>query len=72
MTNEKKLELLAQVMDVDASELSEDMALADLVKWDSLASVNIIVMLDDEFDKQISAGELKGCKTVGDLLEQME
>ena len=72
MTNEKKLELLAEVMDVDASALSEDMALADLVKWDSLASVNFIVMLDDEFDKQIGAGELKACKTVGDLLEQME
>lgn len=72
MTNEKKLELLAEVMGVDSSELSEGMTLADMAKWDSLASVNFIVMLDDEFDKQISAGELKGCKTVGDLLEQME
>ena len=67
MTNEKKLEMLADVMGVEVSELSDD-----IVKWDSLASVNFIVMLDDEFDKQIGAGELKSCKTVGDLLGQME
>ena len=72
MTNEKKLEMLADIMGVEASDLSEDMALKDIVKWDSLASVSFIVMLDDEFDKQIGAGELKGCKTVGDLLEQMK
>ena len=72
MTNEKKLEMLADVMGVEVSELSEDMALDDIVKWDSLASVNFIVMLDDEFDKQIGAGELKSCKTVGDHLGQME
>lgn len=72
MTNEKKLELLAEVMGVDKFALSENMELEDMAKWDSLASVNFIVMLDDEFDNQISAGELKRCKTIKDLLEQME
>lgn len=72
MTNEKKLEMLAEAMGVEAAELSENMELKEIVKWDSLASINFIVLLDDEFDKQISAGELKGCKTVGDLLELME
>ena len=72
MTNEKKLEMLADVMNVEVSELSEDMELKDIAKWDSLASISFIVLLDDEFDKQISAGELKSCKTIGDLLDQME
>lgn len=72
MTNEKKLEMLADAMGVEAAELSEDMELKDLVKWDSLASINFIVLLDDEFNREVSAGELKRCKTVADLLELME
>lgn len=72
MTMEKKIEMLAGLMGIDPAGLSVDTVLSNIKKWDSLASISFIVMLDDEFDKQISAGELKSCRTVGDLLEQME
>ncbi len=71
MTDEKKLEKLAEMLDVEVSELSAEMPLSDVGKWDSLASISFIVLLEDEFDKQIGAGELKRCKTVGDLMDLM-
>lgn len=72
MTNEKKLELLAETMDVDAADLAENKSLSDIEEWDSVSAISFIAMLDDEFGKTISAGDLKRCKTVADLMEQME
>ena len=72
MTNEKKLELLAETMDVDVADLTESMTLSDIEEWDSVSAISFIAMLDDEFGKTISAGDLKRCKTVADLMEQME
>jgi acyl carrier protein len=72
MTNEKKLELLAEMMDVDAKDLTGDTVLADIEEWDSVSAISFVAMLDDEFGKTISAGDLKRCKTVADLMEQME
>lgn len=71
MTEQTKLEKLAEAMDMDVGKLAPDMALESISKWDSLASINFILLLEDEFDKQIGAGELKGCKTVADLMDLM-
>ncbi len=72
MTNEKKLELLAETMDLEAEDITADKVLSDIEEWDSVSAISFIAMLDDEFGKTISAGDLKRCKTVADLMEQME
>lgn len=72
MTNERKLELLAETMDVDVADLAENKSLSDIEEWDSVSAISFIAMLDDEFGKTISAGDLKRCKTVADLMDQME
>lgn len=72
MTNEKKMELLEEVMDMEAGTLAPDAVLEELEEWNSIAVISFIAMVDDEFDKVINSASLKKQKTVADLLALME
>jgi len=72
MTNEKKLELIAEAMDVEINMLTLDTKLEDLEEWDSIALISFMAMMDDEFDKIIKGSVVKEQKTVGELVALME
>lgn len=72
MTIEEKIELLAETMDIEESELQADMKLAELDCWDSMTKLSVIVMFDDEFGKKITSEDIKKFVTVGDVLNAME
>lgn len=72
MTKEEKLGLLAETLEVETEELSEDTVLSDLDCWDSMTKLSLIVMFDDEFGKKITSEDIKGFSTIGDILEAME
>jgi acyl carrier protein len=38
-----------------------------LEKWDSLAALAILAMVDAEYSVQITGNELKGCNTINDI-----
>lgn len=71
MTDEKKLELLADTFDCDVEELSADMALEELENWDSMTKLSLIVLMDDECGKTLTSDEIKTFKTVGDVMTFM-
>ena len=68
MTLERKMELIADVLDLDAEDISPDTVLADLDEWDSLAALSLIVMADEEFGKKLSGETIKGFVTIQDIL----
>lgn len=72
MTNEKKLELLEDMLELDAGTLKPETMLEDLEEWDSIAVISFIALVDDEFDKVIKGAGVKGQKTVADLMALME
>lgn len=72
MTKEKKLELLEEMMDLDAGTLTPDIVLEDLDEWDSIALISFIALMDDEFDRIVKGSLVKEQKTVADLLALME
>lgn len=72
MTTEKKLELLEEMFDLDAGELKADAILADMGEWDSMAKLSLIVLMDDECDKQLTGAQIKEFNTVQDILDFME
>lgn len=72
MTIEKKLELLEDMLEMNAGELKVDAELANLENWDSMAKLSLIVLMDDEFGKEISGEQIRGFKTVQDILDFME
>lgn len=71
MTQEEKLESLADVFDTDAGALKPEMAL-DEIGWDSMAMLSVIALVKTKFDKKLSGAEIRAFKTVGDILNVIE
>ncbi len=71
MSNEEKLELLADMLEVEAEDLSAEMQLEDIDEWDSFARLSFMSLVDENFGKLITSADIKGLKTVADLLAIM-
>ena len=71
MTQEEKLEALAEVFDTDAGALKPETAL-DEIGWDSMAMLSVIALFKSRFDKKLPGAEIRTFKTVGDILAVME
>lgn len=72
MTTEKKLELLADVLDVEVEELDPSKNLEEFDEWDSVAVLSFIAMIDEEFGREIKGAEIRAFVTVQDALDAME
>ena len=56
---------LADIMEVEASEISSDYEFGEA--WDSLAIVSTIALIDEVYDKAVDIQVLQECKTVRDV-----
>ena len=72
MTNQEKIALLEETLEIDEGTLTEDTLLEDVDEYDSMAKLSLIVMMDDEFDVKLTGDMIKGFRTVGDILAVME
>lgn len=71
MTNNEKIGLLLEMMELDEGTISADTMLTDIKEWDSMAMLSFIVLMDEEFSKKLSGKEIKEFKTIQDLLDFM-
>lgn len=72
MTNQEKLNLLEEIMDLEEGALKEDMLLSNIDEWDSISLLSFMAMMDDEFGKVVKGKDIKEKKYVSELLEMME
>lgn len=72
MTEERKVELLEDMMELDAGTLTPETVLSTLEEWDSIAIISFIALVDDEFNRIIKGSLVKEQKTVADLMALME
>lgn len=72
MSNQEKLEKLAEIMDLEVEEIKEDAILADIDEWDSVAALSFIAMMDEEFGKAVKGAEIRQFVTIQDVLNAME
>lgn len=70
MTQEEKLEALAEIFDCDVGELKPETQL-DTLQWDSMAMLSLIALVKAKFDKKIAGTEISGFKTVQDVMGAM-
>lgn len=61
---------LADVLEVDADEVSRDFELTS-ENWDSGAVLSAIALIDEHFGVTVPAKELRECASVGALLDQV-
>lgn len=68
MTINDFIEKFAEAVEYEnETPLTPDTKFRDLDIWDSLAHLNLILMLDEEYNTQIEQAELKNLLTLGDL-----
>lgn len=72
MNREEKLEIIADILEVEPDELEEDMVLDDFETWDSVAVLSVIAMMDEKFGKYPHASEIRQYIKVVDLMNGME
>ena len=72
MTREEKIEIIADILEVEPDEVQEDMVLEDFETWDSVAVLSVIAMMDELFGKYPHASEIRSYIKVGDLMKNME
>jgi len=67
----KKIELLAELLDVEANEITPEKRF-DEFEWNSITVLSFIVMMDDEFGKEMDGSVVKNFVTIQDALDVME
>ena len=71
MTVKEKLAKLEDMLEIDKGTLKPDNSLEDIENWDSMAKLSLIVLMDDEFGKTLKSEDIKGFKTIQDILDFM-
>lgn len=71
MTNEEKLALLEDMLELETKTLTPETELSSIEEYDSMAKLSLIVLIDDEFDKKLTGEQIRLFKTVGDILDFM-
>jgi acyl carrier protein len=69
---ERVQEIILEIIDIDRDRITLEASLRDDLEADSLASVEIVMALEDCFKIEISEELARGLNTVGDLVCAIE
>ena len=67
MKIEEFIEKFAYAIEADADSLSAETDYKQLPQWDSLNTLSIIAMVDDEYGATLSGQEISNSRTIGEL-----
>ena len=62
MTREEKIEIIADILEMDDEIIKEDTILEELETWDSVAVLAVISVINEKFDRYPTAEEIKTYK----------
>ena len=68
MTRKEFLNHLEEIIEADPDTLTGGEMLTDLKKWDSLAIVGFIAMVDEKFGIILAGKDIQACKSIEDLM----
>jgi acyl carrier protein len=71
VTDKEKLEALEEMMELEKGSLSPDTGLGDIDEWDSMSALSLVVLIKDEFDKNITGAQIRAFTTVKDIMDEM-
>lgn len=71
MTQEEKIALLEDMLELDGGSLKPEMELSAIDEYDSMAKLSLIVLMDEECGKKLTGEQIREFKTVGDILAFM-
>ena len=65
-------EIFCDFFDDDSLEITLETAHADIEEWDSVAQVQLVLMIEEQFDIEFTTDEVATIKTVGDIVKLVE
>jgi acyl carrier protein len=71
----KVKDILSAIIDVPVGQIPDDATMDDLESWDSLAQMNLVIALEEEFQITIpddEVGTLLSMQLIVALLEQLD
>ena len=71
MTDDKKLAIIEDILELPGGTLNTESALEDFEEWDSLAVLSLTVYFDSELGKILDSKTIRGFKTVQDIIDLM-
>lgn len=71
MTNEEKIALIEETLDMASGTLTPETELANVDEYDSMAKLSLIILCDEQFNKKLTGEQIRAFKTVGDILEYL-
>lgn len=71
MTNEEKIAMLEDMLELDGGSLKPEMELKDIAEYDSMAKLSLIVMMDEECGKKLTGEDIQSFNMVQDILDFM-
>lgn len=72
MKEQEKLQKLEELLDLEEGTLNAGCALSDIEEWDSIAHLSLILLLEEDYGREISGNELRALKTVQEILDLMQ
>ena len=69
---ERILEIIAEQVNRSVDELDPSMDFIDDLNMDSIALVELIMSVEDEFDIEIDEDRLEKVRSIGDVLDLLE
>ena len=66
------IEIFQDILDVKKGIINLETNSSDIDQWDSVATVNIIVALEEEFRIKFKLEDIQSLKTVKDFVELVE
>lgn len=61
------MELVAEIFEVEPSEIAMNTIFREIDGFCSQVGFSLIIMMEDEYDVQVSVDEFMKCRTIGDL-----
>ena len=60
-------QLLADLLQIPVTEVTDQLAMSDLDVWDSLKHIELIASLEEQLDVQLSFDDIVAMRSVGDI-----
>lgn len=66
-TDQKFKQVVLEVLKIDESVYTEDLAAGDVPEWDSIGHVNLLMAVEKEFDLAFDVADAIDVESIGDL-----
>lgn len=66
---EKVIEMLEEILELDEGTLSADMELSEIEEWDSISKLAIMAEVKKNWKKNLTVEEIKNFQTVKDICD---